>query len=244
MTATALPVEICIDCGTPATLAADCAAAAAGGAHSIELCRDMNQQGLTPSSADITLARTHFPASGLYPMIRPRPGDFDYSGSEITQMLDQIACAADHGADGVVFGAVRGGLLDRPALARLLAAARVRGLRSTFHRAFDVLTDAAAGLEILVDLGADRIMTSGTPWGSRGGAAAGAATLAALIEQAGTRVEIVLGGGIAAATLPALLQQLPLKVGTVSVHAYGSVLEPDRVVAAKVQQLVHAARAA
>lgn len=240
MTVHALPVEICLDCGPQ--LAADCAAAATGGAHTVELCRDMALQGLTPAAADLAVARAQFPRAGLYPMIRPRAGDFDYSGAEITQMIEQIAEAADHGADGVVFGALRGSAPDTTALARLLAAARTRGLRSTFHRAFDALDDASAGLELLIDLGADRVMTSGTPWGSSGGAAAGAQQLAGLIAQSAGRIGIVLGGGIAAATLPALLQQLPLGAGPVSVHAYGSVLSDGRVDAAKVHALVQAAQ--
>ncbi|MCQ4166710.1 copper homeostasis protein CutC [Tahibacter harae] len=241
MTVRALPVEICLDCGPH--LAADCAAAAAGGAHSIELCRDMAAQGLTPGAADLAAARAQFPRAGLYPMIRPRRGDFDYSGAEIALMLEQIAQAAGQGADGVVFGALRGGALDTAALARLFAAARMRGLRSTFHRAFDALDDAAAGLETLIGLGADRIMSSGTRWGSSGGAVAGAQRLAALIAQADGRVEVVLGGGIAAATLAALLEQLP-HTGAVSLHAYGSVLSAGRVDAGKVAELVRMAQIA
>jgi len=235
-----LPVEICIDSGPAATLAADCAAAAGGGARSIELCAAMELQGLTPHTDDLALARRQFPRDGLYPMIRPRAGGFEYSAAEIRQMQEQIAQAAANGADGVVFGALRGGAPDTSALAHLFAAARTHGLRSTFHRAFDALEDCSAGLEILIDLGADRIMTSGTPWGSSGGALAGAAQLAALITQAAGRVEIVLGGGIATATLPALLQQLPCTDG-VSVHAYGSVLRDGRVDPGKVRELVRSA---
>lgn len=237
----ALALEICIGCDDAVALDADCRAALAGGAATLELCRDMQLQGLTPQADDLRIARQAFSRPGLYPMIRPRAGDFVYSGVEIAGMIEQIAACADLGADGVVFGALQGQRLDLPALQRLAAAARIRRLRSTFHRAFDAVADGTAALEILVDLGIDRIMTSGTAWGSGGSAADGAATLAALIGQAGERVEIVLGGGITAALLPALLQQLPLHQGRVSAHAYGAVLRDGRVDAAAVTALVQAA---
>lgn len=237
----ALALEICIGCDDAVALDADCRAALAGGAATLELCRDMQLQGLTPQADDLRIARQAFSRPGLYPMIRPRAGDFVYSGVEIAGMIEQIAACADLGADGVVFGALQGPRLDVAALQRLVAAARRRRLRSTFHRAFDAVADGAAGLEILVDLGIDRIMTSGTAWGSGGSAADGAATLAALIEQAGERVEIVLGGGITAVMLPSLLQQLPLRQGRVSAHAYGAVLRDGRVDATAVAALVQAA---
>jgi copper homeostasis protein len=237
----AIDIEICIGCTHPGQLAADCAAAADSGAASIELCRDMALQGLTPTIADLRIARQAFPRAGLFPMIRPRAGDFVYSRAEIAQMHVDIAAAAQAGADGVVFGALRDGQPDRSALETLFAAARRHNLRSTFHRAFNALTDPVAGLDVLVDLGADRIMTSGMPWGGGGGAADGAARLAQLIEHAAGRVEIVLGGGIGAAMLPALLRQLPLRQGRVSAHAYGAVLSDGAVDARKVAALVRAA---
>lgn len=239
----AIDIEICIGCTGPHELQTDCAAAFDGGAASIELCRDMALQGLTPQIADLRIARRSFPRSGLFPMIRPRAGDFDYSPAEIAVMGEQIAIAAGEGADGVVFGVVRDGKPQVAALKTLFAAARGRGLRTTFHRAFDAIDEHAAALEVLIALGADRVMTSGTPWGSGASAADGAARLAELIDQAGPRVEIVLGGGIGAAMLPGLLHQLPLSRGRVSAHAYGAVLSGTAVDARKVAALVQAAKA-
>lgn len=238
-----IDIEICIGCTDPQTLQADCAAASDGGAASIELCRDMSRQGLTPQIADLRIARRSFPRAGLFPMIRPRAGDFDYSAAEIAMMGEQIAAAAGEGADGVVFGVVRDGKPQVAALEILVAVARGHGLRTTFHRAFDALDDHIAGLEALIALGADRVMTSGTPWGSGASAADGAARLAQLIEQAGQRVEIVLGGGIGAAMLPGLLNRLPLARGRVSAHAYGAVLSGATVDTRKVAALVQAAQA-
>ncbi len=238
----AIAIEICIGCTDPHLLQADCTAAFDGGAASIELCRDMALQGLTPQVADLRIARRSFPRAGLFPMIRPRAGDFDYSPAEIAVMGEQIAMAAGEGADGVVFGVVRDGEPQIAALETLFTAARARGLRTTFHRAFDALDDHVAGIEALIALGADRIMTSGTPWGSGASAADGVARLAQLIDQAGQRVEIVLGGGIGAAMLPRLLHQLPLSRGLVSAHAYGDVLSGTAVDARKVAALVQAAQ--
>lgn len=237
-----IDIEICIGSNDLLALQADCTAAFDGGAASIELCRDMSRQGLTPPIPYLRIARRCFPRAGLFPMIRPRAGDFDYSSAEIVVMGEQIAAAAGEGADGVVFGVVRDGKPQVSALETLFAAARGRGLRTTFHRAFDALDDPVAGLEALIALGADRIMTSGMPWGSGAGAADGAARLAQLIDQAGQRVEIVLGGGIGAAMLPGLLHQLPLTRSRVSAHAYGAVLSGTAVDASKVAALVQAAQ--
>jgi copper homeostasis protein len=241
MTMPAIDIEICIGCTEPQALQADCTAALDGGAASIELCRDMALQGLTPTAADLRIARRCFPRAGLFPMIRPRAGDFDYSAAEVAVMCEQVAIAAGEGADGVVFGVVRDGKPPAGALEKLFAAARARDLRTTFHRAFDALDDQFAGLESLIALGTDRIMTSGTPWGSGASAADGATRLAQLIELAGQRVEIVLGGGISAVMLPVLLHALPLSQGRVSAHAYGAVLDGGAVDARKVTALVQAA---
>src|SRR6187431_423514 len=97
----AIDIEICIGCAGAQGLQADCAAAFDGGAASVELCRDMSLQGLTPRIADLRVARRSFPRAGLFPMIRPRAGDFDYSSAEIAVMCEQIAAAAGEGADGV-----------------------------------------------------------------------------------------------------------------------------------------------
>ena len=134
-----ITVEICINTDAVQSVSASVAAAAAGGAATLELCAAMDVDGLTPSPAAVRAARRAFPAPGVMVMIRPRSGDFVFSQEKVNMMLRQIDEAADAGADGVVVGVLRPDdhTVDEAALARLVAAAQRHGLITTFHRAFD-----------------------------------------------------------------------------------------------------------
>lgn len=71
----------------------------------------------------------------VYPLLRPRLGDFAYSAVEVAMIADDIDAARDAGLTGVVIGASRDdGTLDADALGRLVKAAA--GLDLTLHRAF------------------------------------------------------------------------------------------------------------
>ena len=218
-----IPVEICIDASDAAAVERSVSAAYDGGAATLELCADMHLDGLTPSVDCLIAARRAFrQRPGLMAMIRPRAGDFCYSPAEIALMLDQIELAAAAGADGVVFGVLQAAdqRIDLAANQRLQAAARAYGLQTTMHRAFDATPDPDASLETLIELGFDRVLTSGGPWGQRGSALDGAERLARTIQRAHRRIEIVLGGGVNPANVGPLLARLPLDIGRVTVHAY------------------------
>ena len=95
----------------------------------------------------------------------------------------------------------------------------------------------------LIDMGVDRVLTSGTPWGSSLPAAAGIAQLAELIRRADNRLEIVIGGGLNPDNVPALLAQLPLTIGRLAVHSYSGVLDREGVSEEKVLRLARAVQA-
>jgi copper homeostasis protein len=218
-----IPIEICIEASNAAAVERTASAAYHGGAATIELCAAMHLDGLTPSPACLAAARQAFrQRPGLMAMIRPRAGDFCYTPAELALMLEQIDAAAAGGADGVVFGFLRQAdqRIDLAASQRLLAAARSHGLKATMHRAFDATPDPDATLDALIELGFDRVLTSGLPWGQPGTALDGVDRLARTIQRAQDRIEIVLGGGISPANAGPLLAQLPLHSGRVSVHAY------------------------
>lgn len=165
-------------------------AAQEGGAGRVELCASLDEGGVTPSHGTIVLAREGLTIP-MYVLIRPRGGDFLYENVEIEAMLDDIAHCRDLGCDGVVVGALTAeGEVDVEACALFVRAAGDMGV--TFHRAFDLVADRAAALETLIELGFERVLTSG----GMPSAVAGAASLARLVAQAGGRIVVMPGAGV------------------------------------------------
>lgn len=194
-------IEVCVDD------AQGLAEAVAGGAGRIELCSALALGGLTPSAGLMAAAAGCGQPS--FALIRPRAGNFVFSEPEIAIMLADINAARAAGLAGVVLGAsLPDRRLDRAALSRLVAGAA--GLDLTLHRAFDLVPDIAEAIELAVDLGFTRILTSG----QARSAPLGASVLARAFDLAAGRIVIMPGAGISADTLRPLLG-LPL----VDVHA-------------------------
>lgn len=235
-------VEACISGGIPDQAMDNAREAFEGGAETIELCAAMEDDGLTPPVESIAAARRAFPRNGLMVMIRPRAGDFVYTENEIREMEVNIASAAAGGADGVVFGVIaENGLIDEKYLQRLIQKSQSKGVSTTFHRAFDVLEDRFEGLEMLIDHGVDRILTSGVAWGCSGGALEGKETLKALVEAADGRIEIVIGGSVSSGNAKEIVSSLGQFSGPVSLHAHSGVQENGVTAKSKVRALVEAA---
>ncbi len=198
-----MELEICVD-SVPSAVAAE-----AGGAQRVELCSALDLAGLTPSLGMIRAVRAGI-RIGLHVIIRPRPGDFVYSDQDLAIMRDDIALAADAGADGVVFG-----LLDEDSdvdIERTRSLVEfARPMQVTFHRAFDMTRDPMAALEAVLQTGADRILTSG----ARPDAMSGRDQLRALVQAAGTSIRVMAGGGIR----PANVQRIVQDTGVVDVHS-------------------------
>ncbi len=251
-----ISLEICIDANTATNTRLDVQMAYIGGAATVELCTDLAVQGLTPSLEMIAVARAAFgQRRGVMVMIRPRAGDFVYSPTEVALMREQIGMAAHAGADGVVFGlltpqayACGTYAIDLPHLTMLTAYAKNLGLKVTFHRAFDELpiqTQPHALLDQLIDVGIDRVLTCGAALASGKRAVECGAWLADLIDYAQGRIEVVIAGGVAAATVPTLLVQLPTEASAplaarFGLHSHSGVIDPftQRVSLAKVQQIM------
>ena len=176
--------EVCVDsiAGIRAAREAD--------AERVELCANLLEGGTTPSLGTILVARKVADIK-LHVMIRPRGGDFLYDEDEVATMEADIASAKSAGVDGVVFGVLaRDGRVDRETTERLVA--RARPVSVTFHRAFDMTPEPLIALETLIELGVDRILTSG----QEPTAYEGAERIAELIKAAVDRVIIMPGGGI------------------------------------------------
>ncbi len=167
-------------------------AAVEGGAHRLELCTDLAHGGTTP---DPNLLHVQLPIP-VFVLVRPRAGDFVYTDAEHRTMLEQIARARTAGAHGIVTGDLS---LDRTR--DLVAAARP--LRVTFHRAFDVFPDRSDALERLIELGVERVLTSG----GAPTAPEGAEQIRRLVAQANGRIGIMPGGGINPNNVARLVQQ-------------------------------------
>lgn len=165
-------------------------AAQAGGADRVELFDNLGEGGTTPSYASIAVARERLRIP-LFVLIRPRPGDFHYDALETELMLRDIANCRQLGCDGVVIGALDAdGAVDMPLCRELVAAAGPLGI--TFHRAFDAARDLTDALEQVVELGCQRVLSSG----GQAGAGQGSDMLVRLVAQAGDRLSVMAGAGI------------------------------------------------
>jgi len=133
----------------------------------------MHLEGLTPTPDLIEVARTILgPRRGLMIMIRPRAGAFSYTLAERKTMQEQILDAGRAGADGVVLGVLRreDSRIFSEAMQPLVESAGGIGLSTTSHRAFDAAPAALVALDEVVQLGCQRLLTCGLPWGRPGSA--------------------------------------------------------------------------
>lgn len=201
MTADRVLLEVCVD--TPAGLAA----AIAGGADRIELCAALALQGLTPAPGLMAqAARAPIP---VYPMIRPRNGDFRYDAGDLDAIRRDVDAVRAYGLAGVVIGAnLPDGQLDLEALRLIVEHAK--GLGLTLHRSFDLVPDQAMALEAAIALGFERVLTSGGALTAQ----AGAERIAALVEQADGRIGILAGAGVR----PSNVAEIVRRTGVQEVH--------------------------
>ena len=202
-------LEVCVDSLEDAFISRD------AGADRIELCCSLETGGLTPS---IGLVRNIlFSDIPVFAMIRPRAGDFIYPESEVTCMLTDIECLRESGVSGFVFGALDSqNNLDERSLEKLISACK--GLPTTLNRAFDLSSDPIQSLEVAIQLGFDRILTSG----ASASVTTGLPLLIRLFEKANNRIIIVPGGGVTPATVEDLLDNLPVR----EIHASCKSLVP------------------
>jgi copper homeostasis protein len=218
-------VEICVE-GV-----ADALAAAEGGADRVELCSHLAVGGITPGPGSIAAARRRL-AIPVHVLVRPRGGEFVFSPIEREAMLEDVAFCRATGVAGVVVGALtERGEVDVPTTRALVEAARPMSL--TFHRAFDVAADPMRALQQLIDLGVDRVLTSGRGRPARDDLL----LLGRLVERAAGRITVLAGGGVTAEDLPALAS-----IGITEAHAGSAACAGGRTSAEKVRALVVRAR--
>ena len=169
-----------------------CIAAQEAGANRIELCVGPGEGGTTPSYAFIKAAREKLQID-LYAMIRPRGGDFLYSDDDFEIMKNDVAICKGLGCNGIVTGILTtDGKVDKKRCKELIEIAYP--LEATFHRAFDRVADPFEALEDIIELGFERILTSGL----KPKAIDSLDLLSKLIKQSDERIIIMPGSGVTA----------------------------------------------
>ena len=180
-----------------------------GGADRIELCANLAEGGTTPSFGTIKQCRASFTVS-LYPIIRPRGGDFLYTGDEFEIMLQDVKLCKQLGCDGIVIGLLNSnGTIDVKRTSALIDAAYPLGV--TFHRAFDRCIDPFVALEQLIEIGCERILTSG----QKPSVVDGVDLVAELNKKAGERIIIMPGSGVRKENI----KMLAAKTGCTEFHS-------------------------
>lgn len=177
-------IEICCTSKTSLSNAID------GGASRLELCENLLEDGLTPSSKFLKDALDQTPIP-VHVLIRPRRGNFVYTPEEVKTTAAQIEMAKSLGADGIVMGALNEDhSLPLTTLKNWVKMAHPLDL--TFHRAFDRILQPKESLKRIMGLGFDRVLTSG----QQTKALAGLDLLVELQNIAKNQLVIMPGGGI------------------------------------------------
>lgn len=165
------------------------------GAHRIELCDNPGEGGTTPSYGFIKKAREKV-SIDLFPIIRPRGGDFLYNDDEFEMMQKDIQLCKELHCDGVVIGLLNGdGSVDKKRTQELVELAYP--MEVTFHRAFDRVKEAQQALEDVIDAGCTRVLTSGL----HPTVHEGKEVLQQLVQQAQGRIIIMPGSGLRASNI-------------------------------------------
>ncbi len=202
-------LEVCANSVTSALAAQD------GGATRVELCENLYEGGTTPSYGDILLARKLLNIK-LYVLIRPRSGDFLYSDLEFKIMTTDIKHCIQAGCDGIVVGLLNAdGTIDKRRCTHLVNMAKESGIGVTFHRAFDVCADQFEAMEDIIQMGFERILTSG----GKSTAMEGSRRIGELIKKAAGRIIIMPGSGINEATVADLVHY----TGATEIHSSAKV---------------------
>ncbi|XP_045475021.1 copper homeostasis protein cutC homolog [Harmonia axyridis] len=210
-------LEVCVDSLDSAT------AAVAGGAGRIELCASLLEGGLTPTPGLLiqvqNLSGNKVP---IYCMLRCRPGNFIYNRQELEVMVEDAKILRKYGANGFVFGALdENGAVDMKMCREIVKACYPCPV--TFHRAFDFCERPSIEIEVIIDLGFERVLTSG----KQSNAQLGVKLIKKLMEQVGSRIIIMPGGGLNKENFKFIMENTEAKEYHGSFRKLKSTIEQD-----------------
>lgn len=206
------------------------------GAYRVELCDNPVEGGTTPSYGHIKRTREKISIK-LYPILRPRCGNYFYDEDELAIIKQDIAVCKELGCDGISIGVQKiNGEIDIDTLKEFVELAYP--MRVTCNRAFDATPDPFKALEDIIEAGCERILTSG----QKSGAPEAGELLGKLVQQAGDRIIIMPGAGIRASNIKQLMEESgakeyhgsvrkaienPMSFSNPLVTDYGNVYLPD-----------------
>jgi copper homeostasis protein len=177
-----------------------CLIAQRTGVARIELCDNPIEGGTTPSYGMIRQARERVDTL-LYPIIRPRSGNYFYDDDEWESIRQDIAACKKLGCNGISVGvALQSARVDTERMKRVVEWASPMGV--TCNRIFDGAPDLFEALEDVIACGCERVLTSG----GKSSAPEGANVLAELVRQADGRISVMPGAGVKSSNLAALRQ--------------------------------------
>ncbi len=161
-----------------------------GGADRIELCAALSEGGLTPQLSLMEQCKERLSIETMV-MIRPRSGDFLYTDIEFDSMKRDVLHAKKLGVAGIVFGILKAdGSIDMERSREIIELAHP--LKTCFHRAIDMSNDFSKAFQDLLELGVDRVLSSG----GENKAVDGLKNLAMMEKESKGRIEVMVGSGV------------------------------------------------
>ncbi len=190
-------VEIC--CGSYE----DALNAYQGGAKRVELNSALHLGGLTPSLGSLILTKQNTDLEVIC-MVRPRGAGFCYSESEFEVMKYDAKLLMENDSDGLAFGFLdKQGNIDKDKTKQMIDVIKQYHGTAVFHRAFDCVSNPYESIETLIDLGVNRVLTSGL----ENKAMDGINLIKDLQVKYGSQIEILAGSGINATNARTIMDE-------------------------------------
>ncbi len=194
-------VEVC--CGSYE----DALAAYRGGARRIELNSALYLGGLTPSLGTLIITKRNTDLK-VVAMVRPRGAGSCYSDADFEVMKADAELLLENGADGIAFGCLdKNGEIEENQTREMAAIIKKDQGEIVFHRAFDCVQEPCKAIEILINIGIDRILTSG----GQEKAMDGIELLARLQKDYGEKIELLAGSGMNAENAAELMERTGIR---------------------------------
>lgn len=182
-----------------------------GGAKRIELNSALYLGGLTPSVGTLRLVKQNTDLK-VIAMVRPRGAGFCYSEADFEVMKADAKLLMENGADGIAFGCLdKNGNIHVEQTQEIIGIIKKYNGETVFHRAFDCVKNPYESMETLINMGVDRVLTSGL----KAKAMDGIVLIGKLQAAYGDKIEILAGSGINASNALEMME----KTGIYQVHS-------------------------